>query len=184
MKKILLIGFKLTAICMVASLSLGFVNSITLENIKKNKEIALKEALAVVNKAGTPGKEVIVEHNKVVKSYYPVALDNGKINSYIFRLVGEGYAGDLVLLANYEKSGKLIGSVLIEHKETPGLGDAAEKLSYMTKFVGRGDDTPIPTKKALLSQADSDAISGSTITFVGIANALSYGSEYVKKIGE
>lgn len=184
MKKILMIGLKLGAICMFTSLALGFVNVITLPGIEKNQEIALQKALGIVNNVGAPGEEVFIEADKVVKSYYPVLLDNGKINSYIVSLIGTGYGGDLILLANYEKSGKLIASVLMQHSETPGLGDAAEKASYFTKFVGRGDNTPIPTKKTQLSVADADAIGGATITFLGVSNALSYGSDYVKKIGE
>jgi len=184
MKKILLIGLKLGLICMVTSLSLGFVNVVTLPSIAKNKEIALQKALAIVNSTGTPGEEVFINGDNVVKSYYPVKLNNGEINSYILTLIGEGYGGDLFLLANYEKSGKLISSVLMEHKETPGLGDSAERSFYHTKFIGKGDDTPIPTKKSELSVADADAIGGATITFLGVANALSHGSDYVKKIGE
>ncbi len=184
MKNIILIGVKLTVICAVAALCLGFVNVVTLPKIEKNKEIALQEALAAVNKAGTPGKEVFVENNRVVKSYYPVSLDSGEINSYILTLIGEGYAGDLKILANFEKNGKLVACVLMDNQETPGLGKEAEKSSYMTKFVGKGSDAPIPVKKPQLSAADADAIGGATITFVGVGNALARGSEFVKKIGE
>ena len=184
MKNIILIGVKLTIICMAASLSLGFVNVITSPKIEKNKVIALQEALAAVNKAGTPGEEVFVEGNQKVKSYYPVTLANGEISSYILKLVGEGYAGDLVLLANFEKSGKLLACVLMDNQETPGLGKEAENISYMAKYIGKGDDSSIPAKKTELSPEDADAIGGATITFAGIGNVLSYGADYVKKIGE
>ena len=184
MKKVLVVGLKLGLICMVTSLSLGFVNVVTHPGIARNQEIALQKALDVVIDVGKPGEEVIIEHDKVVKSYYPIILDNGEKNGYILRLIGTGYGGDLVLLANYEKSGKLVASVLMQHSETPGLGDSAERPAYHTKFIGRGDNTPIPTKKTQLSVADADAIGGATITFLGVANALSHGSDYVKKIGE
>ena len=183
MKNILSIGFKLTIICAVAALCLGFVNVITEPKIEKNKEIALKEALATVNKTGTPGKEVIVEGNQVVKSYYPVAV-NGETKNYILTIIGEGYAGDLKILANFEKNGKLLACILMDNQETPGLGKEAEKISYMTKYIGKGDNAPIPAKKAQLATADADAIGGATITFAGIGNALVYASDYVKKIGE
>ena len=184
MKNIVIIGLKLTVICAVAALCLGFINAVTLPKIEKNKAIVLKEALSAVNKSGTPGKEVFVEGNKTVLSYYPVSVAGGEISSYILTLKGEGYGGDLKILANFEKSGKLIACVLMDNQETPGLGKEAENSSYMTKFVGKGDDAPIPIKKAQLSSADADAIGGATITFAGLGNALAHGSDYVKKIGE
>ena len=184
MKNIIIIGLKLTIICAVAASTLGFIDVITAPKIERNKEIALQEALSVINKTGTPGQEEFVTGNRNLLSYYPVILPDGEINSYILRLVGEGYGGDLIILANFEKNGTLIASALLEHQETPGLGDAAANLSYYTKFIGKGSDTPIPVRKTQLSQADADAIGGATATFVGVANALAYGSEFVKKIGE
>jgi len=184
MKKSIIIGLKLAAICMVSSLLLGFVNFVTLPSIIKNKEIALQKALAVVNTVGTPGEEVFVEGVKGIRSFYPVLLNDGTINSYIVTVVGEGYAGDLILLANYEPSGKLIAAVMMEHTETPGIGDAPERPVYFRKFIGKGTDTPLPTRRAQLAQAESDSIAGATITFLGVANALYYGSDFIKSKGE
>ncbi len=184
MKNILVIGFKLTIICAAAALCLGMVNAVTAPRIAELKKIALADALTVINRTGTPGDEVVIKDDSVVKGYYPVKLDTGDMKGYILTLRGDGYAGDLKILANYEKTGKLIACVLMDNQETPGLGKEAEKIEYMEKYRGFGDDSAIPVKKSQLSAEDADAIGGATITFVGIGKALDYGSNYVKKLGE
>ncbi|MCL2294578.1 MAG: FMN-binding protein [Spirochaetes bacterium] len=183
MRKILIIGFKLTAICMVASLALGFVNVVTRPHIEENKRLALQRALALVNEVGTPGEEVIIADTGVVRSYYPVFLDDGTLSSFILRVVGVGYSGDLVLLANFEPSGRLIRAFMLAHTETPGIGDQPERPEFYNKFIGRGDaDNPIPTRRTHLSRADSDSVAGATITFVGVANALADGAAFVRNV--
>ncbi|MDX9800569.1 MAG: FMN-binding protein [Spirochaetia bacterium] len=182
MKNILLIGLKLTAICAVASLSLAMVNAATAPRIANLKIIALEEALSEINNEGKPGSEILID-DSTVKSYYPVKLENGETASYILALIGNGYAGDLAILANYEKNGKLISCVLMDNQETPGLGKEAEKSEYMDKFIGTGSDKPLPVKKSQLPPDEADAIGGATMTFTGIAKALEYGSVFVKKIG-
>ncbi|MCL2792342.1 MAG: FMN-binding protein [Spirochaetaceae bacterium] len=184
MRKSILIGLKLAVVCMGASLLLGFVNVITLPAIEENRRIALQNALAAVNRVGTPGEMVIVEGSRVVRNFYPVFLDDGTISSYILTVVGDGYAGDLIMLANYELNGNLIAAVMMEHTETPGIGDAPERAVYYEKFIGRGADVPIPTRRSQLTVAQSDSIAGATITFIGVANALAYGSNFVKNKGE
>ena len=183
MKNIFIIGLKLTIICAAAALCLGMVNAVTAPKIAELKKEALSDALKVINKTGTPDDEVIIEDDSVVKGYYPVELD-GKTKGYILTLRGDGYAGDLKILANYEKSGKLIACVLMDNQETPGLGKEAEKIEYMEKFKGFGENKPVPSKKGMLSAEDADAVGGATITFTGIGKALDYGSNYVKKLGE
>ena len=49
------------------------------------------------------------------------------------------------------------------------------------KFIGRGDDEPIPAIKSDLPPEEAEAVSGSTVTFMGIADALRAGSRFVKE---
>lgn len=184
MKNILIIGLKLTIICAAAALCLGMVNAATAPKIAELKKQALSDALTVINKTGIPGDEVTIDDDSVVKGYYPVVLEDGKLKGYILTLRGDGYAGDMKILANYEMNGNMLACVLMDNQETPGLGKEAENIKYMDKYIGFGVDKPIPSKKAQLSADDADAVGGATITFAGIGKALDYGSNYVKKLGE
>ncbi|MDR1894022.1 MAG: FMN-binding protein [Spirochaetales bacterium] len=100
--------------------------------------------------------------------------------SYIVELKGQGYGGDLQILAGYRRDGELTAAVLMANGETPGLGKNAEKAGYMDKFIGTGGERPVPVKKTQLLPQEAEGVSGSTVTFGGIARALSAGAEEVK----
>ncbi len=174
------IAGKLGLICAVAALCLGAVNSITEPQIEIFRQQKLQNALEQVSPGGIIGEEVFAEA-PVVLSYYPVDKD-GEKSGYILNLKGSGYGGDLIILASYDPAGTLIGSVLMENDETPGLGKEAEKDWYMKKYLGfAGSD--IPSSKNQLEQVDVDAISGATITFAAIGTALAAGSDFAVKLG-
>jgi electron transport complex protein RnfG len=72
---------------------------------------------------------------------------------------------------------------MLAHTETPGIGDQPERAEFYNKFIGRGEvGNPIPTRRSHLSRVESDSVAGATITFVGVANALAYGSNYVRNV--
>jgi hypothetical protein len=53
----------------------------------------------------------------------------------------------------------------------------------MEKFQGTGDDTPVPTDKTMLTDAEAQAVSGASITFGAVSRAIEAGSTYVKNLG-
>jgi len=176
-------GGKLALICVIAALSLGVVNAITEPEIERVKQRQLEEALAYVSLGGELGDPVEVGE-RTVREYYPLDVDrNGEYDGYVVSLIGIGYGGDMKLLAAYGESGEVRAVSLLDNAETPGLGKEAERPSYMEKFVGTGGDTPVPTSKQMLSQAQADAISGASLTFMGIGDALEAGSQFVKRLG-
>jgi electron transport complex protein RnfG len=174
-------GSKLALICAVAAFCLGAVNSITEPQIAAFRAAKLAAALERVSPGGVIGEEAVAE-DAVVMSYYKTEKD-GDLTGYILNLKGEGYGGDLIILASYTPDGIVLDSVLMDHDETPGLGKEAEKDSYMQRYLGfAGKD--VPYFKRQLSQDDADSISGATITFTGVGKTLSAGSNYVTAMGE
>lgn len=181
MTDMLKIGSKLALICAVAALCLGAVNMVTEPQIALMRAQKLQAALEQVSPGGTIGEETAVAEKSVVTSYYPVK-DGDEMTGFILNLKGSGYGGDLVILASYSPEGELIGTVLMEDDETPGLGKEAENDWYMQKYLGFSG-TDIPTMKSQLSQEDADAITGATITFAGLGNALAAGSVFAADKG-
>ncbi len=184
MRDIILVGGKLAIICAVAAIVLGLTNSVTEPAIELNRKRELERALHTVVKQGTAGEEVPVEEHRIVRGYYPVFSEDGEIMGYALRLVGMGYGGDMDMLANFNLSGEVLGVVLMNNLETPGLGKKAEKPEYLEKFIGTGTrDRKVPTRKDQLSRDQADAVTGATITFMGIAKALEAGSSFVQNKG-
>ncbi len=178
MKSIFLTGGKLFLICAVAALTLGIINAITEPVIAARKVLELKKALNSLTGELEAAEGVEVEGEAVVKVYYPV-LRGGKVDSYILELSGGGYAGDMKILSRYKLNGEIISVKLMDNLETPGLGKKAENPEYMKKFIGAGGSKPVPMRKNMLEQSEAEAITGATITFIGVAKALDQGSRFI-----
>ena len=176
------IGLRLAAICTVAALILALVNTVTAPAIEANRQEALRQALRqLVGDAPVDDRQAVPEEeSEVVRGYYPV---DGGSEGYVVELVGSGYGGDMQILAGYRPDGELFSAVLMANAETPGLGKEAENPSYMEMFIGHGGEEDVPTGTSDLEPAEADAVSGATLTFLGIARALEAGSDYVASGG-
>ena len=181
MKTIVITGLKLFAICAVAALALGAVSSITEPRIAQYKIEQLRQALAELTPGAQTGEAEEVAANPTVLTRYPV-LENGEEVGSLLALVGTGYGGDLKILARYDRNGEIRAVELMEDEETPGLGKKAENPEYMNKFVGTGTaGRPVPVRKDMLPASEADAITGATITFLGVSKALAEGARFVRQ---
>ncbi len=178
MNQVVSVGGKLALICAVAAIALGLVNAVTAPAIVRVQKEQLAAALNEVRGRATAGEEHEVSDHPVVEAYYPLTRD-GADAGYILKLIGTGYGGDMEILASIATDGEIRSVKMMTNSETPGLGKAAENPEYMEKFTGTGDEEPVPLNKQQLSQEQADSISGATITFMGIAQALKEGSDYV-----
>lgn len=180
------VGGRLALICTIAAVILALVNAVTAPVIVENKAMALREGLiAVADRAGiaglTLGEQSTVEDVDQVVGFFPLVAA-AKPAAYVVQLVGVGYGGDMNLLAGFYPDGELFAAQMMDNLETPGLGKKAEEAAYMEKFLGRGGAERIPTRRSDLAGQDADAITGATITFIGVARALDSGSSFVAAI--
>ncbi|MDD7201995.1 MAG: FMN-binding protein [Sphaerochaetaceae bacterium] len=183
MAKNLRYGAILLVICAVCSLALSVVNKITLPVIQGHNAATKTQALAPLAGGMSIGDETLVSGDEMVASYYVLSQGND-VGGYILTLKGSGYGGEFTLLASYLTSGEVISAKMLSDSETPGLGKKSEEDWYMDKFKGTGTaDKPVPTSKSMLSKADSDAISGASVTFGGVSKCIAYGSTYVIQKG-
>ncbi|MBA7628986.1 Ion-translocating oxidoreductase complex subunit G [subsurface metagenome] len=181
MKKILISGGKLFSICAVAALTLGVINAITEPVIEHRKIIELERALLELAPDAETGAVSVPDENLNVRAVYPLAK-GGKEAGYILELFGIGYSGDMKILARFAADGSIASVKLMDNLETPGLGKKAEDPAYMRKFLGTGGSArPVPVRKDMLTGAQADAITGATITFLGISKALAKGSRYIRE---
>lgn len=181
MKGMIKIGSRLAIICAVAAVVLAMVNAITAPEIAAYKEKVVKEALEEVSNGYEIGE--LKESSDDSVAYYHELKENGEVTGYVMNISANGYGGPMRMLASFSISGEILSAKLIEDAETPGLGKKAEDAAYMVKFLGTGAERPVPLKKSSLSSADSDAVSGASITFNGIAKALYAGSQYAQELG-
>ncbi len=171
----------LAAICAVAAIALAALNAVTAPKIDAYEVQKVLSALEEVSCGYEIGEKQEVNESYV--AYLHPLSSGGKQCGYILGLTSIGYGGELTLVASYDLDGVLMAAKLVADDETPGVGKKAENEGYMDKFVGTGTaSSPVPTSKAQLSDADSAAVSGASITFTGISKALAYGSGFVKSL--
>jgi electron transport complex protein RnfG len=181
MKQIFTAGGKLFLICAVAALTLAGVNAVTEPVIRERGEADLKQTLSALSPEAAGASVVPVAEEGIVRAYYPLT-GSGR---FILELVGSGYGGDMKILALLEGDGTILDVRLMDNLETPGLGKKAELPAYMLKFKDSGGpERPVPVRKDMLPAAEADAITGATITFVGIAKALERGSEFTREVSD
>lgn len=173
----------LAGICAVAAILLATVNVITTPYINAYEANKITAALEVVANGNEIGPEISVGDATV--DYMHELYSNGQLVGYILGLNTRGYGGDITLIASFNTDGSVANVNLVSNSETPGVGKKAENEGYMDKFLGTGTSSkPVPTTKSMLSEVDSAAVSGATMTFTGISSALKTGSDYVKSLSK
>lgn len=79
----------------------------------------------------------------------------------------EGYSGDIDLLVGINQDGSIGGVRVVNHRETPGLGDAIDlsKSDWVLSFNGRTRSAPDDKRWAVRKDGgDFDQFTGATIT--------------------
>lgn len=87
----------------------------------------------------------------------------------------DGYSGAIRLLVAIDAHGTLIGVRVLEHRETPGLGDFVEerRTDWIRLFDGRSLDAPPPARwEARKDGGDFDQYTGATVTSRAVTHAV------------
>jgi electron transport complex protein RnfG len=81
--------------------------------------------------------------------------------------VPDGYSGPIRILVGVDSNGVLLGTRVIAHKETPGLGDKIEKekSDWILGFTGKSlTDPKLDRWKVKKDGGDFDQFTGATVT--------------------
>jgi electron transport complex protein RnfG len=105
-----------------------------------------------------------------------IAKKDNKVTGIIFETIApRGYNGNLDLLVAINKDGVVTGSRVINHKETPGLGDKVDlkKSKWILGFANKSLDNPTLTGWAVKKDGgDFDQFTGATITPRAVVRAV------------
>jgi electron transport complex protein RnfG len=171
----------------IASGTLGFVYNLTKEPIAKAKKEKLRKAISNV----IPNSEGADIHSPET---YPidgdsirffVAEKSGKvIGVAVETFTNEGFSGRIKLMAGFDPQGAINKIVVLEHKETPGLGDKIQhdKSDFAEQFEGKNpEDYSLKVGK---DGGDVDAITASTITSRAYCDAVKRAYKALKEGGK
>ena len=164
----------LLAITLVAGLTLGYVNDITLEPKARAKLAKKVEALTSVLPAfdNNPVQGVIRIKSDLAKDsieIYPARQGDAFAGAAVTGASERGYSGLVKLMVGFGPDGKIRNIAVLEQKETPGLGTKMKGEKFLQQF--RGKDPAVFDLKVRKDGGEVDALAGATISTRAFAEA-------------
>lgn len=149
----------LTCICLVVSVLLAYVNSVTAPIIAEAEQRTAQEAMAEVLPEADSFDPINIDGlpERVDEVY---RAENG--SGYVFMLTTKGYGGDMKLICGINADGTIETCKTLSHSETSGLGSKTAEDPYRNQYCGKSADT----------LGEVDAISGATISSTAYMNAV------------
>lgn len=178
-------GLVLAAFALVCTALIALTNSLTRNTIIEQEQAQLLQVLNELLPASTHD-EPLYEHCVALQSPQylgsrnplPVftAVKQGEIKGYAIEAIApDGYSGEIKLVVGVNADGSLSGVRVLNHNETPGLGDKIElkKSRWLLDFDGKrlnGADDP---RWAVRNDGGQfDAFTGATITPRAVVGAV------------
>jgi len=166
----------------IASISLGFIYNITKKPIDEARRLkkvnALKAVLPDFNNEPSRNPEKKIVDNDTLYFYH--AMKNGNwVGTAIETFTDKGFSGRIRIMVGFTAEGKIYDITVLEHQETPGLGDKIEKkksynkktgLYWSSQFIGENPSRfRLSVKK---DGGDVDAITAATISSRAFCDAV------------
>ncbi len=117
---------------------------------------------------------------------YRARLAGRPVAAIIESAAPDGYSGPIRLIVAVTPDGRLLGVRVLEHHETPGLGDAIEerRSDWIRSFDGRSlGDPPLPRWKVRKDGGDFDQLTGATVTPRAVVAAVRNTLMFVERRG-
>ncbi|MEO3678817.1 electron transport complex subunit RsxG [Rheinheimera fenheensis] len=173
---------------------LGFVNQLTHERIAQQR---LSSKLAILSEVlpGTDAGATLLADCVLVQDAELLGRDSAQavyrwrqqdmLSAYIIETTApDGYSGNIDLLVAVTPDGTVLGSRVLEHKETPGLGDKIELrrsnwiLSFSQQQVTEDNSAKWAVRK---DGGQFDQFTGATITPRAVVSAVRKAALYVQQ---
>ena len=122
---------------------------------------------------GLPGNEDVPVY-RVYAGGEPIAA------LFVVRAM-DGFSGPIRLLIGIDASGTLTGVRVLQHRETPGLGDLieADKSDWVQQFNGKSLTAPVAARWSIKRDGgDFDQLTGASITPRSVIKAIKETLEY------
>lgn len=183
--RILLTAATLTLFAIIGTGLVVLTVNATRGRIAANERETLLARLGVMLPTGSFDNDVISDTlqvrdpqwlgSKEPVTVYRARLKGKPVAAVLTPVAPDGYSGDIKLLVGIRYDGTLTGVRVLDHHETPGLGDAIEenRSDWITRFAGLSLDKPGEAGwKVKRDGGTFDQFTGATITPRAVVKAV------------
>lgn len=175
----------LGALAAICSSLVAITHAMTQDRIEENRQRFLEESLAPMLE-GIEYEGALSDSTLTIPSphdlpgnddvtVYRVYADGQPVAAIFSVSARDGYAGIIRLLVGVSAAGNVNRVRVLEHRETPGLGDRIEstKSDWMENFNGRSiGDPAIESWNIRRDGGEFDQLSGASITSRAVVKAV------------
>ncbi len=178
----------LLVISLVSSTTLGFVYELTKEPIRLVEINKTNAAIQAVVPAfdNQPATEVYkVKSDQDSLRFYPAKKDGAIIGTAVETYTKKGFSGLIRLMVGFAPDGSIIDISVLQHQETPGLGDKIDKKKSDFSLQFQGKDPANFKLVVKKDRGDVDAITASTISSRAYCDAVQRAYDaYMSRVNE
>ena len=184
-RQILTTGFLLASFAVIGTGLVAFTYDMTKNQIAEAERQALLQSLHSVVPLTLHDNELINDQITVTSQQYlgtkePMSIFRARqygqpVAAILTAVAPDGYNGKIKILIGVSYEGEILGVRVVDHRETPGLGDAIEtrRSDWILGFDGKS--TKIIEQKQWRVKKDGgafDQLTGATITPRAIVKAV------------
>jgi len=177
----------LLIVTFVASAALGYIYELTKAPIEASK--LAKQNNAIMQVVPEFNNDPVQEVYKMAVdgdtlSFFPARKDGELVGTAVSTFTNKGFAGNIKLMVGFLPDGSINNISVLEHKETPGLGDkmSKSKSEWSIQFNGKNPENfKLLVKK---DGGDVDAITASTISSRAFCDAVDRAYKAYKEGGK
>jgi electron transport complex protein RnfG len=159
-------GVLLGGFCLVSASALAiayrFSAPVIAQRLKEDTEVSLAQVID-----GPDGAVAVYR-----------ARREGRVSAVAYRVIGKGYGGDIAIIMGVDRNGEILGVRVVQHAETPGLGDKVDirKSRWIDAFKGLSLANTAAALGAVKKDGGRfDQFSGATITPRAVVKAVKDG---------
>lgn len=174
-------GLVLVSVAIISGAVLAIVNSFAQPLIRANQEKKIREGVFAVLPAAKDFRRV----EKGDRVYFEGQDSAGQPVGLAVVAEGNGWGNPITLMVGVDRDlKKLTGLVILDQRETPGLGDKISKAEFLDQFVARTFEPGL----GLVRNEEPDesneieAITGATISSKAVVQIINGELEVLKEL--
>ena len=183
----------LALFALITAFILASTDRLTEDRIASSERLAAQKALFEIIPLERHNNDLLLDIKPIPKQYWAslglksggdihiARQDSQPVAAIIPSVTPEGYSGDIAMIIGINFDGSVAGVRVVEHKETPGLGDKVDlrKSDWILSFNGKSLSNPQPNAWNVKKEnGEFDQFTGATITPRAVIHQIAKTLEY------